>query len=101
MRERYKVSSLFAVFERMNINMGKNKKKTMDKITGFIKSRQFGIVLSAIQSVLTIILLSIILYLNMLPVKFFIPVCFVVLFLCGFAFILAFTKKLKPVVKLI
>lgn len=101
MRERYKVSSLFAVFERMNINMGKNKKKTMDKITGFIKSRQFGIVLSAIQSVLTIILLSIILYLNMLPVKFFIPVCFVVLFLCGFAFILAFTKKLKPVGKLI
>lgn len=101
MRERYKFSSLFVFFERMNINMGKNKKKTMNKITGFIKSGLFGIILSAIQTVLTIVLLSIVLYLNMLPVKFFIPVCFVVLFMCGFTFILAFTKKVKPVGKII
>ena len=82
--------------------MGKTKKKNVGKkITDFIKSGTFSIILSAIQAVLTIVLLSVVLYLNMLPVKFFIPICFVLVLLCGFAFILSYTKKLKQVGKLI
>lgn len=87
--------------------MGETKKKEkkqgfMSKVSSFVGSRAFSVILSAIHLILTIVLLSIVLYINMLPVKFFIPICFVLLLLCAIAFLMAYAKKkLKYVGKFI
>lgn len=83
----------------------KNKKQKkagfMGRIANFIKSRLFSVILAVIHMLLTIGLLSIVLYINMLPVHFFIPICFVLFLLWGIAFLMAYSKKLKYVGKLI
>lgn len=94
--------------------MGKGKSRTngksnhvskdssvFGKITDFFKSRLFAYILSAIHVVLTLAFLSIVLYINMLPVKYFVPICFILLFLCALEFLFAHTKKLKVVGKII
>lgn len=79
----------------------KKKQGFVGRIGSFIGSRAFSMFLSAVHLILTIVLLSIVLYINMLPVKFFIPICFVVLLLCGVAFLMAYSKKLKYLGKVI
>ena len=66
-----------------------------------VKSSKIGIALSILQSTLTIVLLGFLLYINMLPIKYFIPICFVMLLLCAVSFLMAFSRKLKLVGKLI
>lgn len=93
--------------------MGKGKNKAKEKsakaskislafgkITQFLKSRACAYILTGIHVALTLGLLSLVLYINMLPVKYFVPICFVLLVLCAVAFLFAHTKKLKPVGKL-
>lgn len=89
-------------------NMGENEIKKTEKkqnvtgrIASFMKSRLFAMILSAIHLVLTIALLSFVLYINMLPIKFFVPICFGVLLLCAVAFLMAYSNKLKYVGKII
>lgn len=89
--------------------MGKNKNtkgkkgdSAFSKVNRFINSTLFGLIISAVHIVLTCLLLAEILYLNMLPVKFFIPICLVVLVLCAVAFLMAFGgKKIRAAGKLI
>ena len=87
--------------------MGKAKKESnsktsvFGKVTDFFKSRLFAYILTAIHVVLTLVFLSMVLYINMLPLKYFLPICFVLLVLCAVSFLMAFTKKLKPVGKII
>lgn len=93
--------------------MGENNKKEnkksenkasiiFNKIKKFINSTLFGLIISVIHIVVTCFLLAEILYLNMLPVKIFVPVCLLVLVLCAVAFLMAFAgKKVRAVGKLI
>ena len=67
----------------------------------FLKSKLFAYILTAVQSIFTVILLGIVLYINMLPVKFFIPICFVLLVLCAVPFLMAHSKKAKTAGKII
>ncbi len=64
----------------------------MGKITSFFKSRLFGLILSVIHIVLTFILLVYLLKLNMLPLKYFSPICFAVLLLAAMAFLMVFAR---------
>lgn len=67
--------------------------KSENKFVNFLKSNIFAAVLTGVYAVLTIVLLGLILYINVLPVKFFIPICFVMFALCGITFLTAFSKK--------
>lgn len=67
----------------------------------FLKSRLCGYILSLIQFVLTCVLLGEILYMNVLPVRFFIPVCFVMLLLNMTTFLTAQSKKLRTMGKIV
>ena len=84
--------------------MGKGKNKAKEKsantskislvfgkITQFLKSRACAYILTGIHVALTLGLLSLVLYINMLPVKYFVPICFVLLVLCAVAFLFAHT----------
>lgn len=72
-----------------------------NKITQFIKSRLCAFILTGIHVALTLALLSFVLYINVLPVKYFVPMCFVLLVVCKLAFLFAYTKKLKSVGKIL
>lgn len=78
-----------------------SKGKGQNKLVGFFKSRVFSYTLLAIHVVATLVLLSLVLYINMLPVKFFIPLSFVLLFLCGLSLLLAHADKIRIIGKLI
>lgn len=67
----------------------------------FLKSRLCGYILSLIQFVLTCVLLGEILYMNVLPVRFFIPICFVILLLNLVTFLAAQTKKIRTTGKIV
>ena len=75
-------------------------KEKSNKFTQFFKSRMFAYFLTGIHVAVTLGLLGLVLYINMLPVKYFVPICFVLLVLCAVAFFFAYTKKLKLVGKL-
>ena len=67
----------------------------------FLKSRLCGYILSLVQLVLTCVLLGEILYMNALPVKYFIPICFVMLLLNMVTFLTAQSKKLRTAGKIV
>ena len=71
------------------------------KLTEFSKSSLCAYILTGIHTVLTLVFLSIVLYINMLPVKFFIPMSFVLLVTCAVSFLLAFTHRFKHVGKIV
>lgn len=77
---------------------GENK-TFMSKVTGFVKSKAFSIILSVIHILLTIVMLGVVLYINMLPLRFFIPICLVLLLICAMAFLMAYSRKCKYVGK--
>ena len=67
----------------------------MGNIVKFFKSRLFSLILSIVHIGLTVALLIYLLLVNMLPIQFFAPVCFVLLLLCAISFLMAFAKG-KP-----
>ena len=71
------------------------KRINMGKISKFFKSRLFSLILSVIHIALTFVLLIYLLRLNMLPVKFFTPICFVLLLFAAISFLMGFAKG-KP-----
>lgn len=80
------------------------KKKDMTKgerIFAFLKSKLLSIILAGIQFVVTIIFLSFLLYLNVLPVKYFLPLTLVLLLLAAYTFLTAQSKKFRTFGKLL
>lgn len=67
----------------------------MGNIVKFFRSRLFSLILSIVHIGLTVALLIYLLLVNMLPIQFFAPVCFVLLFLCAISFLMVFAKG-KP-----
>ncbi len=77
-----------AVLERKDKSLN-----TFGKFSKFANSTVVGVVLAAVQIVLTFFLLGEMLYLNILPAWMFTIICFCVLVLCAIAFLMAFGKK--------
>lgn len=91
--------------------LGKGKKRAVHKrkedmtkgerVIAFLKSKLLSIILSGIQFVVTIIFLSLLLYLNILPVKYFLPLTFVLLLLAAYTFLTAQSKKFRTFGKIL
>ena len=67
----------------------------MQKVKRFLKSKLLGFILAAIHLIATVLLLGEILYLNVLPAKFFIPISFVLLLLVAYTFLTVYSKKFR------
>ena len=89
----------------MGDNKNTKEKKgnsAFNKINQFVNSTVFGLIISVVHIVVTCLLLSELLYLNVLPAKFFVPICLVLLVLCAVSFLMAFAgKKMRATGKLI
>lgn len=91
--------------------LGKGRKKVIrkkkedmtkgERILAFLKSKLLSIILAGIQFVITIIFLSFLLYLNVLPVKYFLPLAFVLLLLAAYTFLTAQSKKFRTFGKIL
>ncbi len=81
----------------------KDKKEmiNLDKVKTFLKSKLFGIILSGVQLLFTIILLSFVLYINLLPLKYFLPITFVLLLFAAYTFLTAQSKKFRTLGKIL
>lgn len=82
----------------------RKKKEDMTKgerILAFLKSKLLSIILSGIQFVITVIFLSFLLYLNVLPVKYFLPLTFVLLLLTAYTFLTAQSRKFRTFGKIL
>ena len=82
----------------------RKKKEDMTKgerILAFLKSKLLSIILAGIQFVVTIIFLSFLLYLNVLPIKYFLPLAFVLLLLAAYTFLTAQSRKFRTFGKIL
>ena len=75
----------------------RNKKNMTkpEKVKTFLKSKLFGIILSGAQLIFTVVFLAELLYLNILPLKYFLPLTLVLLLLAGYTFLTAQSKKFR------
>ena len=85
--------------------MGEKKKTdggkeitVLGKISTFLNSTLFGLIISVIHIAITFFLLGELLYLNILPTWVFVAICFVVLVLCAVSFLMEFAKKKTRIV---
>lgn len=72
-----------------------------ERAIAFLKSKLLSIILSGIQFVITVIFLALLLYLNVLPVKYFLPLTFILLLLTAYTFLTAQSKKFRTFGKII
>lgn len=81
--------------KRKEVNVSSTEKsvKAGGKVFNIFNSKGMGLAVSVIHIVLTLFLLGEILYLNVLPVWMFMPICFALLALCAVSFLMAFGKK--------
>lgn len=86
----------------------KRNKNTRDKsltkpqkLKRFLKSKLFGIILSGIQLLFTIVFLALLLYLNILPIKYFAPLTLVLLLLSAYTFLTMQSKKFRTLGKVV
>ena len=80
------------------------KKEDMTKgerVKAFLKSKLLSIILSGRQFVITIIFLSLLLYLNLLPIKYFLPLTLILLLFVAYTFLTAQSKKFRTFGKII
>lgn len=71
------------------------------KVKRLLKSKLFGFIMSCIQLVFTVILLAQLLYLNILPAKFFIPLTLLLLLFSGYTFLTIQSKKFRTFGKIL
>ena len=91
--------------------LGKGKRKAVrkkkenmtkgEKVLSFLKSKLLSIILAGIQFLITIIFLSFLLYLNVLPIKYFLPLTLVLLLLAAYTFLTAQSKKFRTFGKIL
>ncbi len=81
----------------------KSQGKKIDwiKIKRFLKSKKFGMILSLIQLIISIIFLAELLYLNVLPIKYFLPLTFIILLFVAYTFLSQQSRKFKTMGKVI
>lgn len=72
-----------------NKNSGKKKKNS------FLKSKKFGFILAAIQALVTAVFTGLVVYVNIVPVKYLIPVIFLLVLFLGYDIFSQFSKKFR------
>lgn len=77
------------------------KKPTKKQMIKFLKSKKFGYILAAIQFFITALLLGILIYLNMIPAKYFFPVTGVLLLLIVYVIFTQHSKKFRTFGKIL
>lgn len=77
------------------------KKPTKKEIIKFLKSKKFGYILAAIQFCITAMLLGILIYLNMIPAKYFFPAAGVLLLLIVYVVFTQHSKKFRTFGKIL
>ncbi len=76
-------------------------KTPSQKFVDVLKSKRFGIALAAIELVLSLILIGMLMYLNMLPLKYFLPIVVVLLIVGAYLMVCMFLKKFRTFAKVI
>lgn len=77
------------------------KKPTKKQIVTFLKSKKLGYILAAIQCFITALLLGILIYLNMIPAKYFFPAIGVLLLLIIYIVFTQHSKKFRTFGKIL
>lgn len=83
----------------------KGKKKTQQdmktKVSTFLKSKKLGLVLGAIEAVLALVFIGMVTYLNMLPLKYFLPIVVIIIMVSAYIFLSMFLKKFRTFGKIL
>ena len=77
------------------------KKPFKKQLIKFLKSKKLGFILAAVQFVITAMLLGILIYLNMIPAKYFFPVTGVLLLLIIYIIFTQHSKKFRTFGKIL
>ena len=77
------------------------KKPFKKQLKKFLKSKKLGFILAAVQLVITAMLLGILIYLNMIPAKYFFPVTAVLLLLIIYVIFTQQSKKFRTFGKIL
>lgn len=80
---------------------GKMSPNDNKKITTILKSKKLGFILSGIQGVVTAVFIGLLIYLNMLPAKYLVPVIFILLLFLGYDVFSQFSKKFRTSGKIV
>lgn len=89
-----------------NSKNSKKKKQTKQLTTGqnlvrVLKSKRFGIALATIELVLSVVLIGMLMYLNILPLKYFLPAAIALLVIGAYLMCCMFLKKFRGFAKVI
>lgn len=87
--------------KKKNIHKKKEDMTKGERVIAFLKSKLLSIILAGIQFVITIIFLSLLLYLNVLPIKYFLPLTLILLLLAAYTFLTAQSRKFRTFGKII
>ncbi|MFQ9933188.1 MAG: LCP family protein [Lachnospiraceae bacterium] len=89
--------------KRKQVTKRKDKKDMTrpEKIKAFLRSKLFGIILSGVQLIFTVIFLSELLYLNILPLKYFLPLTLILLLIVAYTFLTAQSRKFRTFGKIL
>lgn len=71
------------------------KKSGKNKLQNFLASKKFGMILAAIEAVLALVLLGMVMYLNVLPWKYMIPIVVVMILISGYILLSMRRKKYR------
>ena len=76
-------------------------KKGKKKVPTFLKSKKLGLVLGAIEAVLALVFIGMVTYLNMLPLKYFLPIVVIIIMVSAYIFLSMFLKKFRTFGKIL
>lgn len=80
---------------------GSNNSAGKNKVTTFLKSKKFGFILAGIQAFITALFIGLLVYLNVVPAKYFVPVIFILILFLGYDILSQFSKKFRTSGKVI
>ncbi|MDO5402409.1 MAG: LCP family protein [Eubacteriales bacterium] len=82
-----------------------SEKKTQqglkERLAAILKSRELGFVLAAIEMLLALVLIGMIMYLNVLPLKYFLPIVVIMLMISLYIVFSMYLKKLRTLGKVL
>lgn len=72
-----------------------SKNSSNKKSKSFLKSKKLGFILAAIQAIVTAVFIGLVIYVDMVPAKYLIPVIFLLVLFLGYDIFSQFSKKFR------
>ena len=72
-----------------------SKNSSNKKSNSFLKSKKLGFILAAIQAIVTAVFIGLVIYVDMVPAKYLIPVIFLLVLFLGYDIFSQFSKKFR------